>query len=246
MPKIVLISGRKQSGKDTTADFLIESLGKQNIPCSRHFFADPLKDYCHKVLGLTYEQCYGTDADKNTVTKIRWADLPFREEKIVELYINCRHPDRKDQLQEWSFLNMVFLALKEQEVCLTGREVLQIFGSNICRRMNKQCFSNATLQRILSSQLHDEVHLVTDARFPDELEVFAPYNPVVVRLGRRINMSNEHESESALDGYDWQKFPKVVHIDNQHMSMEEKNRILTEQVCSLLMPVESPILQTST
>lgn len=246
MPKIVLISGRKQSGKDTTADFLIESLGKQNIYCSRHFFADPLKEYCHKVLGLTYEQCYGSNEDKNTLTKIRWADLPFREEKIVQLFIRCRHPDRESGLNDWAFLNAGFLHLVKEKVCLTGREVLQIFGSDICRRMNKQCFSNATLQRILSSQFRDEVHIITDARFPDELEVFAPYNPIVIRLGRRINMANEHESESALDNYDWQKFPRVVHIDNQNLSMEEKNRILTEQVCSLLMPVESPTLQTST
>jgi len=44
-------------------------------------FADPLKATCMNILGLTYAQCYGTDEEKNSPTKI---DLPntLAEKKV--------------------------------------------------------------------------------------------------------------------------------------------------------------------
>jgi len=40
-------------------------------------FADPLKrDICMNLLGLNYDQCYGTDEQKNTPTHLRWKDMP--------------------------------------------------------------------------------------------------------------------------------------------------------------------------
>ena len=78
MTKIIAFSGRKQSGKSTAGEY-IEQLIKQNyssISCKLYSFADPLKqDICMNLLGLTYEQCYGTDEDKNTFTDIRWNSI---------------------------------------------------------------------------------------------------------------------------------------------------------------------------
>ena len=37
--------------------------------------ADTLKDLCIDVLGLTYEQAYGTDKDKNSKTSIKWSSV---------------------------------------------------------------------------------------------------------------------------------------------------------------------------
>ena len=37
--------------------------------------ADTLKDLCIDVLGLTYEQAYGTDKDKNSKTNIKWSSV---------------------------------------------------------------------------------------------------------------------------------------------------------------------------
>ena len=40
-------------------------------------FADPLKqDICINMFGLTYEQCYGTDDNKNSLTNIEWKNMP--------------------------------------------------------------------------------------------------------------------------------------------------------------------------
>lgn len=46
-------------------------------PFVRSFsFADPLKAISIKLFGLTEEQCYGTDEDKNTPINIKWEDMP--------------------------------------------------------------------------------------------------------------------------------------------------------------------------
>src|SRR5574337_1811366 len=39
-------------------------------------FADHLKSLCTDVLGLTHEQCYGKDDDRNLLTEIEWESLP--------------------------------------------------------------------------------------------------------------------------------------------------------------------------
>ena len=39
-------------------------------------FAQPLKQLSIDILGLTPEQCYGTDDQKNSVTNLRWEDMP--------------------------------------------------------------------------------------------------------------------------------------------------------------------------
>lgn len=44
-------------------------------------FADNLKRVCIDVLGLTERQCYGTDNEKNTLTKFNWSDMPSTENK---------------------------------------------------------------------------------------------------------------------------------------------------------------------
>ena len=84
MTHILSFSGRKQSGKSTSADYIISLINehKFNMSYKIYSFADPLKqDICMNILGLTYDQCYGSDDDKNTMTDLWWdgAQLTARE-----------------------------------------------------------------------------------------------------------------------------------------------------------------------
>mgnify|MGYP003114972976 CR=1 FL=1 len=46
-------------------------------PFVRSFsFADPLKSIAIQLFGLSEEQCYGTDDDKNTPINIKWENMP--------------------------------------------------------------------------------------------------------------------------------------------------------------------------
>lgn len=85
---ILAFSGRKQSGKSTSAEY-VESLYKDNfseLNCKIYNFADPLKkDICINILGMTYDQCYGSDMDKNTLTDLCWNEEKLTARRAMEV-----------------------------------------------------------------------------------------------------------------------------------------------------------------
>lgn len=44
-------------------------------------FADPLKDICVSLLGLTKNQVFGSDEEKNSLTNISWEDMPGNKKR---------------------------------------------------------------------------------------------------------------------------------------------------------------------
>ena len=52
-------------------------------------FADNLKRVCIDILGLTERQCYGTDNEKNILTKFNWDKMPSKE-KIASSPMSAR------------------------------------------------------------------------------------------------------------------------------------------------------------
>jgi hypothetical protein len=88
MTKIIAFAGRKQSGK-TSCSYYIENLVFREFQlshkCRIYNFADPLKkDICMSILGLTYEQCYGEDIDKNTITDVSWSDKRLTAREVMQ------------------------------------------------------------------------------------------------------------------------------------------------------------------
>lgn len=116
--KIIGFSGKKGSGKDTLAEFLYNnSFELFGVEASLYSFAGPFKDICVSFFGLNKNQVYGTEDDKNTLTKYKWENLPhYNEDKMKTGY-------------------------------MTAREFLQEFGTGIARKMFPNihidaCFSN--------------------------------------------------------------------------------------------------------
>lgn len=88
MTRILAFSGRKQSGKSTGAQYVESIIGNHglNINHRTYSFADPLKqDICMNILGLTYEQCYGSDEDKNTLTDLEWEGKRLTAREAMEI-----------------------------------------------------------------------------------------------------------------------------------------------------------------
>ena len=88
MTKIVAFAGRKQSGKTTCSECVVKYFNGTIEPFNGakiYNFADPLKkDICMNILGLTYEQCYGEDIDKNTVTEIEWEGKKLTAREVMQ------------------------------------------------------------------------------------------------------------------------------------------------------------------
>jgi hypothetical protein len=83
MTKLIAFSGRKQSGKTTSGEFLQTIIGK-NIKL--YAFADRLKkDICIDILDLSVDQCYGSDEQKNTITNISWNGKKLTAREVMEV-----------------------------------------------------------------------------------------------------------------------------------------------------------------
>ena len=65
LSKLLLIAGKKRSGKDTTADFLIEALTLKGYTVDRYNFASPMKQILATTLDISLEEL---DMFKNDTT----------------------------------------------------------------------------------------------------------------------------------------------------------------------------------
>jgi hypothetical protein len=88
MTKIVSFAGRKQSGKTTCSEFVEKYFNGAISPFNGakiYNFADPLKqDICMNILGLTYDQCYGEDIDKNAITDLEWQGNKLTAREVMQ------------------------------------------------------------------------------------------------------------------------------------------------------------------
>jgi hypothetical protein len=229
---IVCVSGKKRSGKNTCVnhiaasflkrnasikDFKINKLGLLEARKNDHWFtveegefnkifngaevrlysfADCLKEFCINVLGLTYEQCYGTEDEKNSRTNLHWSKMPTYKDDGT--------------------------CVADFDPIMTGREVLQYFGTDIVRKMCDNAWVNATINKIKNDNV--KLALITDGRFPNEINAINEIGGITVRLLRNVAGNDEHSSETVLDNYDKNKFSLVV--DNTNMSVDEQCEFL--------------------
>lgn len=236
--KIIGISGRKQSGKNTAAnyingvilkqrlmveDFKINNEGALEIFTSNsnaekgwgifdvcrkdrefveyadhelwpyikvYHFADALKDMSASLFGLKTENLYGTDKQKNVKTKLKWDDMPTKEDKVG---------------------------------AMTYREFLEYFGTKIIRKIKNDAWVNTTINKIFNE--NSELAIIPDVRFPNEVQAIKDNGGIVIRLTRNVCKSTV-DCETALDkdNFDWSLFDHV--IDNENFSITDTCREL--------------------
>jgi len=204
---VISLSGKKGSGKDTISEFIAEHF-KSNWaagrairkPAATYAFADHLKTFCIDVLGLRRSQCYGTDEEKNTPTKYRWdavtAQGGFKDD--------FKYSDNEH---------------------MTGREVMQVFGTESVRAWFGNVWADATIRKIKTE--NPQLALITDNRFPSEVETVLDFSRgYVIRLTRSPHEGDEHSSETSLDDFDWLR-PKCYMLNNAIMDKEEQKEAIT-------------------
>ena len=77
---------------------------------------------------------------------------------------------------------------------MTGREVLQYFGSDICRKMYENIWFDACIRRIRKD--NPDLALISDVRFPNEIKGVQKEGGIVFGLPRDIvNGKDTHSSE---------------------------------------------------
>jgi hypothetical protein len=95
--------------------------------------------------------------------------------------------------------------------------------------MFSECWAKAAeIEYIKNMSVSNLQFFITDCRFPNEIEVFKKYDPLIIRLSRNTE-NRQAVSETSLDTFDWSSY-NTIHIDNQNMTLEERNKVLEEIV----------------
>ncbi len=181
-------------------------------PVKLYSFADPLKQFCIDTLGLTFSQCYGSDAEKNELTHCRSSSLS--PHGITE----CASPSYHETEEGVRLGYCLGLNISPRD--LTAREVLQIFGTEMVRSLWQDAWSFATYKKI-----QDEGYalaIITDGRFPNEILMGKEHGAKLIKLLRNpYGNTDQHVSETALDYFDNSVFDIV--LENNNMTIEHQN-----------------------
>lgn len=175
---------------------IIQQLNHLNSRVKLYSFADILKtDICINILGLSYNQCYGTDEDKNTLTEILWENMPGYDISWTKSHDY------------------------DPSGFMTARQVMQFVGTDLFRKMKHDSWVRSTLNKIIKEK--PELAVITDCRFPNEVESIKNVDGKVIRLTRNP-FESTHQSETILDkiNYNWNNFDYI--IDNTQTSLLEQ------------------------
>lgn len=190
-------------------------------------FADNLKrDICMNILGLSFHHCYGTDEDKNEETHLNWQNMPgiITEKGIWDLLNTREVRARMGQ----SNLNKVKNKIQyHPSGPMTAREVMQYVGTDIFRKIYGNVWAESCIRKIQSES--PLLAVITDCRFPNEVEVVQAAGGKVIRLTRGMKSSKDaHPSETILnpDVYDWNNFDAVLDNAGSEGTIGAQNTML--------------------
>jgi hypothetical protein len=206
MTKILGFAGKKQSGKNTCCNFL-QMLKFQEYGVCKNA---SLSEEGHILV---------SDLFGETVSGSDW--IPLTEEyvdisQLLENFGACKIYAFADVLKEFAVdvlgleHNQVYGTNEEKNSPthllwenmptghnkgpMTAREVLQYFGSDICRKMYENIWFDACIRRIRKD--NPELALISDVRFPNEIKGVQKEGGIVFGLPRDIvNGKDTHSSE---------------------------------------------------
>lgn len=201
-------------------------------------FGDALKELCIYTLGLTWEQCYGTDENKNTLTNFKWDNFPMsiRKKYSNETKKESDHASENSVKFGFSTSRTINVPRTGQ---LTAREIMQVAGTDIFREMfDDNIWVDSTFSRIKRDKV--KIAIIADVRFPSE--VYAIKNQIdhnIVRLNKNNHSSDSHPSEISLDNFKWEELgDKVLLVDNKNLEMQTKNDLVYDWLLSNLGSTE--------
>lgn len=189
-------------------------------------FGDVLKECCMYTLGLNYEQCYGTDEQKNTITKYKWDNLPIQVRLKYSNESKNKDEHHVDDSGQFGFTTS-HKTKKPRSGYLTAREVMQVVGTDLFREMfHDDIWVDATFNRIKKDKV--KVAIIADVRFPSEIDAIKKQSKFnIVRLSKNDESTDNHASETSLDCFKWQDLgDNVLMVDNRSLDMQTKNNLV--------------------
>ena len=232
---IIGVSGRKQSGKSTVGNLIYSFFMSQLDIAEKIFLSESGEIIISDLYGeKNYEGIF--DPYNTVSTDFLIARCFETMNKSIKIY------NFADALKKDICINILGLEYKQcygtdddkNETThlqwdgknISAREAMQFVGTDIFRTMYNNVWVDATLKKITREAV--PLAIITDCRFPNEVEAIKSNGGKVIRL-TRDPFHSDHISESILDkeNYDWSNFDYVV--DNGESSLYEQS-VLIKQI----------------
>tara|TARA_R110000796_G_scaffold88809_9_gene191688 strand:+ start:244 stop:1023 length:780 start_codon:yes stop_codon:yes gene_type:complete len=256
---IIGISGKKQSGKNTTANIL-HALILKDIGAIEDWSIGP-----NGTLSIYTEGGWGefdiTRKDSDFLEYAEYNMWPyvklysFADELkriCIDLFgvpFECAYgtDDEKNRLQDhllWEDMPKAVSSEMMKKILppdartswgwregkMTAREFMQFFGTDIMRKIHTNIWVDKCI-RVINKE-NSQLPIVADVRFHNEAKAIEETGGVVIRLTRSTS-KDEHSSETALDDY---PFTTIIEnkdgsIDNLIVKVKKFYKNLKETQC---------------
>lgn len=224
MKYLLLLSGKINCGKNQYAKFLQEEFEKHGLKVKQDLYAGDLKQFASEdftTLGHTlFNKVQEIKASFQMFTDIRYGIPPAVFDNVNTL------------LDGLTFTEENFW---EDKTDIT-RVLLQLYGTEIARkRFDDQFWIKSLAKRVNEDE--NDVIIITDARFPNELEDIRDYvnnrRVIPIRIEREIDrnqLHGEHSSEKALDDYQWWEW--IVDNNGTLEDLKASSEVVVEDILS--------------
>lgn len=201
MKKVILVSGKLESGKNQFADYLKQAYEINNISIRQDLFARTLKNNCREDFKILIR-------DINEIAVNLKTQITEHQKYLLLTYPRHERFHTEPFNDVYAKINDLITTNEHfyEEKNTITRNLLQIYGTDIFRkRVHNNYWVELLINRIKQSQ--EEVTIVTDVRFPNEIELLdndPELDIIAIRIERdmdRTKKINTHISETSLDNY---------------------------------------------
>lgn len=258
MTKILGLSGKKQSGKSTTANWIIgqhmcsvDMVSWIKINPKGHLIVPAVVD--GQLVEGRFDPLSKDPAVQTMLSQYVWPVVKlYSFADILKLaamaIFGLKHEqvdgtnEQKDAPTKFKWEQFKrFLLVDTEQIAkstgvwkkpMTGRHILQVMGTDIFRSIYGNVWVDACLKNVVDDG--SDLAIITDCRFPNEVEGIQAAGGKVVRFLRApFRGKDEHESETALDAWDVPGHGGFDYVfDNRELSIEQQNektnRLLAE------------------
>lgn len=177
-------------------------------------FATKFKNILIDFFGVNELCIYGTNEQKNSKTNIKTLDVLVLVKHLLDQKLHDKYLKRVEN---------------DPSDLLSGRELMQLFGSEVCRTIYENCNIDSAIRSL--AQYDPEIGIIPDGRFANEVKYFqkikdkSDINIIFIKL-LRSEYEKTHKAEQAAPEIPDSEYHLVV--DNQDMTIHEKNQIVID------------------
>jgi len=202
MRYVIMLCGKMRSGKNQVGEFIEAEFKNVGKTVKQDLFAYDLKKMCSEDFSMFADVVNKVASNIHASVNSLFSSNDMLNMELVG-HVNASISQLMIRPENWW----------EVKTPLT-RAILQIIGTDVMRkRVDDLIWINGLRKRVEES--NDDVTIVTDVRFPNEILSFGiqhlddtKIRMIAVNIVRDTDIVDEHESEKALDG--WKEYDYII------------------------------------